>query len=673
MGRDHPSFSAELKQLYAGAGDPAFADVIQAVRPSSDADLAELIEADGRIRLRQELAVDLARYLCAVPDLQARVASLDAAIDMALRAIARASRGDETAVSILVERHPDLEAPIREAAALGEAVWSTTSIGRRIAHLPLKSVPCDFGPSIEGGRRRYELRELLGEGAFGQVYLAIDRQLSEEDHSALVSIKVFPRHDRSAWERHRIAEEAMNARRIDHPNVVRVIDRGVSDDDEDFVVYEYVAGGDLIKRVRRGGDRVTVEQAVRIAAGAARGVHAAHMAGLVHCDLKPNNIVLAADGTPKVADFGIAIRAGDARARDDGGEPAGTLAFMSPEQYRMEEGALTIPTDVYALGSILYWLLTGELPNGANAEAIRRTHDPVSGRREPPHLDPAPPGADGDLEAICRRAMAIRPQDRYDSAAALADDLDAWRRREPIPWTRPGPGRRLALWARRKPALAAASAAIVVLAASSAVALWALSRQAAQRALVEARREAASATLTSIIERLGEARDIEHAILPQLWIMEWLLDTEFLANDAQFNELWDLRIDVVQRAAAETGADGHAGDLEPMLWTTALGFWFIRDAQFDRAEEVLEDNARRWRERLRDDDRWLLYVDGLLACAKAGKLQANGGLSGDTARTLMATIDRAVAVFPADEANSPMHALLTESRARLARAGPETE
>ena len=110
----------------------------------------------------------------------------------------------------------------------------------------------------------------------------------------------------------------------------------------------------------------------------ARGVHAAHMAGLVHCDLKPNNVVLSVAGEPKVADFGIAIRATDpgpaVAALDESGddEPLGNLAFMSPEQFRMEPGALTIPSDVYALGGMLYWMVTGELPNGSTPEEIRR-------------------------------------------------------------------------------------------------------------------------------------------------------------------------------------------------------------------------------------------------------------------------------------------------------------
>ncbi len=336
----------ELSVLYQqGSDDIPFIEVMRRFPPASDAALADLIEVDGRVRIRLKRAVTLDRYLGAIPDLGDRPEPLDAAVDMALRALARAGRADERAVNDLAGRHPKLAEAIRDAAALNNAVWSTGSIRRYLTGSPIRKMPCDFGPRLDGGTHRYELRELLGEGAYGQVYMAIDGQLSEEGHPAFVSIKVLSAPGSS---RQQLIDEATKARRIDHPNVVRVLDRGVSEDDEDFLVYEYVKGGDLARWVRRHPRGVPVDEAVRIVALIARGVHAAHMAGLVHCDLKPNNIVMTAEGEPKVADFGVAVRAGT--KSDDSSVPLGNLAFMSPEQFRMEPGALTIPTDVYALG-----------------------------------------------------------------------------------------------------------------------------------------------------------------------------------------------------------------------------------------------------------------------------------------------------------------------------------
>ncbi len=127
----------------------------------------------------------------------------------------------------------------------------------------MRALPCDFGPATKDGRPRYELRELLGEGALGQVYLAVDRHLSEQDHPAFVSIKLLRGQERSVLERQQLVDEATKARRINHPNVARVLDRGVSARDEDFLLYEYVEGGDLARWARRRGGAVPIEEAAR--------------------------------------------------------------------------------------------------------------------------------------------------------------------------------------------------------------------------------------------------------------------------------------------------------------------------------------------------------------------------------------------------------------------------
>src|SRR5207249_786933 len=99
--------------------------------------------------------------------------------------------------------------------------------------------------------------------------------------------------------------EATKARRVDHPNVARVLDRGVSEDDEDYLVYQYVPGGDLGQWLQKRGKWPGAREAARLTALIARGVHAAHAAGIVHCDLKPGNVLMSAEGEPLVADFGI--------------------------------------------------------------------------------------------------------------------------------------------------------------------------------------------------------------------------------------------------------------------------------------------------------------------------------------------------------------------------------
>lgn len=677
------SFGDELTGLYdGGRHDPDFADVQRRFRIESDAQLADLIEADGRLRLRLKKPVTVQRYLDAIEDLATRPEPLDAAIDMGLRSLAGSSRVDETSVDRLVAAYPQLESAIREAAVLNNALWSTTRMREHLTSAPVKTLPCDFGPTMEDGSPRYELRELLGEGAFGQVYLAVDRQLSEKDHPALVSIKVLPGGGRSAWTRQQLVDEATKARRISHPNVARVLDRGVSAQNEDFIVYEFVDGGDLGRWVRRCKRALRAREAVQLIAKIARGVHAAHMAGLVHCDLKPNNIVLTAESEPKVTDFGIAIRA-EERDRghpgeDDEAEPLGNLAFMSPEQYRMEPGALTIPTDVYALGGILYWLLSGVLPNGSTPQAIEQTHDPNRGRSEPPPLRPHNPDVDRDLEAICRRALATRAEDRYSSAAEVADNLDAWLRREPIAWTRPSMLRRMRLWARRKPALAASLVLILLLIAASGLALDHLASVANQRrldaAVAEARAEEVERqqregrrTLWTFIGSVEQARDegLSNQLLMVIWLSEWLFGPTVLGDGPERFEIWRMRIDTVRDKLEKARAAGGEDSFHTLLWESALGFWLLEE-DCREAETILDANYRKWQAILDPDDPWLNHLLAMLACATISRLSEPGGAAEETAREaadleqLADLLDRAEAQLDADASGSALHRVILD-------------
>ena len=679
----------DLTILYgSGKSDPDFAQVIHHFRIETDTQLADLIEADGRLRLRLKRPVTLDRYLGAIPDLPARYDPLDAAIDMALRALARSGRADEQSIEELIARFPQLGSFIRDAAALNNALWSTAHVQKHHAMSAAKELPCDFGPVLENGVHRYELRELLGEGAFGQVYLAVDRQLSEKDHPALVCIKVLPGDDRSAWSRQQLIDEATKARRINHPSVARVLDRGISDQNQDFLVYEFVEGGDLAKWARRRTGTREVGEAARLVAKIARGVHAAHMAGLVHCDLKPNNIVLTTDGEPKVADFGIAIRVDDqsdsCQMNENQLEPPGNLAFMSPEQYRMEPGALTIPTDVYALGGILYWLLTGILPNGSTPQAIQRTHDPVEGRSEPPPLRPHCPEADRDLDAICQRAMAIRPEDRYSSAAGVADDLEAWLRREAIPWTKPSLARRIKLWTRRRPALAAAAAVIVVLVLASGAALQYLASEANQRRLEaavaqvrleeeERYRDKFRTNLRRFIARLQESREKGHTneVLEGIWLVEWFFGPTVLSDGPERFELWDMRVNIVRDLVEQAKNAGRDHDFHTLLWESALGFWLIKDGEYREAEPLVAENYTKWKALLEPDDPWLVHLQAMRACAVVNRL-ADERDDSEPPRgsrreplSIASTLEQAERMLNADAPGSPLHLLVLGRMRRL--------
>ncbi len=669
------SLIADLQVLYCGeASDPTFVQILHHINIDDDAKLADLIEADGRLRIRLARSVNLDRYIDAVPDLPTKPDALDAAIDMSLRALAKTGRADNHVTQELVSSHPDLEVPIREAAALNNAVWSTMTVRKQAAQFSLKELPGDFGPLTADGVSRYELLELLGEGAFGQVYLAIDRQLSEEDHPARVSIKVFPGEIHLPWMRQHLIDEATKARRIDHLNVVRVLDRGVSNDNEDFIVYEFVDGGDLGKHIRRRKDPLTVREAVRLASCIARGVHAAHMAGLVHCDLKPTNIIMTADEAPKVADFGAAIRA-DRRqelhqSQESEQEPIGNLAFMSPQQYRVESGALTIPSDIYALGGILYWLLTKQLPNGSTPEAIRQTHDPANGRTEPPSLPSTCTQADRELEAIVGRAMAVDPGNRYSSAAALADDLDAWLRREPIVWTQPRITRRLSLWVRRKPAIAALTLLVIALAISGGVVGFGVAVVNARVTVEEQTRNEylLKGKLLAAALRQAQEQGLGEQLLPSIWVSEWFYGPTVLGFGVDMTgfELWNLRIEVVRDLLELEKARGRGSTKTALEWESALGLWLIKDGNYIEAGPILRENYAKWEAILAPDDPWLDHLQAMQACVVTRQLaddaasSADAPVAADKLHATEATLDRVHQMLEEDAPGSALHFLVLE-------------
>lgn len=609
------SMHTQVEHAYGRHADPGFAKLVELAGIGADGELADLIEADGRARVRQGLDVTLSRYLDAVADLPARVEALDAAIDVTIRRLT--ARGDtaEQAAERLVALHPDLEEPIREAAVLSRAVLSTSSLRRALTRpAPARVVPSGFGPQLADGRYRYELTALLGRGSAGEVYKAIDRLMSETAHEAVV-----------------------------HPNVVRVIDRGTSDRGEDFIVYEYVPGGDM---AAHAGARPAMpeDEAVRLVAGIARGIEAAHAAGLVHCDLKPSNVVITQDGEARIADFGVAVRSRaweehEPEARERG--PVGNLAFIAPEQYRMEPGALAPAADIYAIGGIMYWLFTRRLPNGESAEEINRVHHEAQGRTRAPSIREFRPDADPQLDAVCRRCLAPRPSDRYGSAAQLADDLDAWLRHEPIRWTRPPLARRLRLWVKRSPALAAVITALVLVVLGTGIGGW--------RVLAVAQRQQYEASLAAgelaghrryqkealkqfevmyKFAKSGSTTDDVWQVLPLLPYMEWAFQSLDPVDGAAVEYPWAMdRITSVRILHAQSREAAGAGDPNTLALGFTLSFLLVTNGAYDEGGARARDNRDSWARILPADSRWLVWLDGVIAAADVQCLASNPGAS----------------------------------------------
>lgn len=667
------AFAMSVERQYASSkGDIDFAALVESYQAEgNDEALAELIEVDGRARIALGKHIDLKRYLDAVSDLPSRPVPLDAAIDVTLRSLSKSSRPTPEAVETLSANYPHLAGTIREAATLADAMWSTTGLRKRLDSGPQRTVPSDFGPRMPGGGQRFELRRLLGAGGWGEVYLALDRQLSEKDHEALVAIKFLTGRDKSPWARQRLIDEATKARRVGHPGVVRVLDRGVSEGDEDFIVYEYVEGGDLGQWLVARGGAGSPRAAARLMATIARGVHAAHAAGLVHCDLKPGNILMTQAGEPKVADFGIAVRSGemlDLRAEQEDGRPIGNIAFISPEQFRIEDGSLTVASDIYALGGILYFMLTRALPNGDSAEAIARNHDPAEGRHAPPKLREAGLQADRDLEAICARAMALRPEDRYSSAAALADDLEAWAARLPISWMKPSARRRANLWARRNPVLGSVLAICVLVGGASGAASVHWSAVAAEKSRIAAEQtqvaevqtkaatqyktfnSKARETVRNLYKAVNQAEKAMPSgqdLLTAVMVFEWM-------NGGKTFGAFDIpaglmnRIPLARERLESLRAAGAENSIESIVLETSLAIWLFRDGSIREAEELLSATEARLAGRGNAEEPWMDQVVVLRAAADVRRLLPKaqaGALTEADRRELMIAEERIQSAF----------------------------
>jgi serine/threonine protein kinase len=384
----------------------------------------------------------------------------------------------------------------------------------------------------------YELVQLLGRGGMGVVYKARHEQLRR-----FVALKMFePGHVPSEREVLRFRTEAEAVARLQHPNIVQIFEIGARDG-LPFIALELVEGGTLADRLRRLP--FAPRAAAELLETLARAVHHAHEQGIVHRDLKPANVLFAAPptegrtagaqpslvsegraagghpswGTPKITDFGLAkVLEEDAAIRRDAtrtGEPLGTPRYMAPEQAAAQHADIGPATDIYALGTVLYECLTGQVPFVAASviDTLNRIRfdEPVSPRR----LQPSVPR---DLATICLNCLHKQPARRYPSARALADDLRRFLNGEPI-MARPTPSwEHVWKWCRRRPAHAALVAVVVLLlgAGVTAAGIWNRVKE----------------------ERIAQARDRAEGLFAEG--QEALARGDEVRAAAKFQEAWEI-------------------------------------------------------------------------------------------------------------------------------------
>jgi WD40 repeat protein/tRNA A-37 threonylcarbamoyl transferase component Bud32 len=349
-------------------------------------------------------------------------------------------------------------------------------------------------PAISG----YEILGELGRGGMGVVYKAREVLLNRPCALKMILAGAHATSEAAA----RFLTEAEAIARLQHPHIVQIHHIGEADG-LPFFELEYVSGGSLDQAL--DGTPWPPRRAARLTEQLARGITEAHRLGIVHRDLKPGNVLLAADGTPKITDFGLARALGSESGLTGSEAIMGTPSYMAPEQAGGKAREASPAADIYAAGAILYELLTGRPPfRGATVletlEHVKST-EPVTPSRLVPKLP-------RDIETICLKCLQKDPARRYESADALAEDLRRFQAGESIVARHVGELERACRWCRRNPAVASLGAGVaallVVMAVGGTLAAWTF----AEKARIESRlRTDADQANRTAVAKAKEARD----------------------------------------------------------------------------------------------------------------------------------------------------------------------
>jgi eukaryotic-like serine/threonine-protein kinase len=313
--------------------------------------------------------------------------------------------------------------------------------------------------SHSGTIGRYRILGLIGEGGMGSVYEA------EQDHPRrIVALKIIRPAMASPELLRRFEQESQALGRLQHPGIAQIYEAGTVDTGfgpQPYFAMEFVRGRS--PREYAEAHDLTTRDRMEMVAKICDGVHHAHQRGLIHRDLKPGNILVDDTGQPKILDFGVArVTDSDSRStqQTDVGQLIGTLAYMSPEQALADPLDIDIRTDVYALGVILYELLSGQLPYPIS----KKIHETIQTIREqdPTRLGAVHRNYRGDIETIVAKALEKDRARRYASAAEVAADIRRYLNDEPIVARPPSTTYQLGKFARRNKVLVSSTVAVLV-------------------------------------------------------------------------------------------------------------------------------------------------------------------------------------------------------------------
>ncbi len=454
----------QLKLLWAGGQKPDPDMLLKNAGPLSPLQTAEVLALDQWHRWRTGECISAADYLARHPAVSG---DPEAALLLVYgEYLIREELGENPSKEDYAARFPQCSEGLRRQVDFHLAV-------ERAMQTESLEVKPDDGQEMQPGAAPtrlagafgdFELLKELGGGAMGVVYRA--KQLSVNRVVALKMIRSGTFANPSEVRRFRQEVEAVVA--LDHPRILPIYEVGAIGG-QHYYTMRLAEGGSLASRMGEfkapavgtlAEARARQRSAAVLMGALARGVHHAHQRGILHRDLKPGNILLDENGEGYVADFGLARRIGVASSLTETGQVVGSPSYMAPEQARGEKD-VTTQADVWGLGAILYELLSGRPPFvGATVlETLHLVQDCKLTR--PTSLCGA---LDRDLETICLKCLERQPARRYESAAALAEELERWLRGEPILARPVGPAGRLRRWAGRNPTLAILSSVTLVLA-----------------------------------------------------------------------------------------------------------------------------------------------------------------------------------------------------------------
>ena len=529
-----------------------------------------------------------------------------------------------------------LELPTNDRADAARAHCGNNSeqLRRVMRLIGLEDAAHDFmeRPLIAAGRHstlapgkridRYTLVRLLGAGGSAMVYEAI-----QDGTGQRVALKTLRPEFMSRSSIRRLEFEAEALGRLKHPGIARVYEFGsfVSDEGEScpYLALEFVEGPDILTYC--DGRKKSMNDRLRLIQQVCHAVEHAHQRGVIHRDLKPQNIMVEPSGQPKILDFGIAcaIDRDDAKTQNTrSGDVLGTIQYMSPEQMFGDGDGATTRSDVYSLGVLAYRLVTGNFPY-----ASRLT---ILGAAEMLRVEePTRPKVPRDLQTILLKAIAKQAARRYASAEDLGADIERFLDRRPIQARPPTALDRAGKFVVRNwGRLALGGVLLIALTSPVMIYLGALSKieiMKLQNAMLEAKgkeqeeRAKAAKIMTNLMSKYLRLSTADSASANWVYLVsfiESIMGPRVTFDPADTELIWQNRVKIARSAVAEAKAAGKQDELEPLLLESSLCLWLLGINNGKEALAHIDAIEPKWRTMLNPEDEWFIFLDIFRKCGE---------------------------------------------------------